>query len=248
MSYVVFTDIDDTVIQTERKCSASDNLYPGAVNREGKVISFYTEQQHKLLNLFNGGVLIPVTGRNYAALCRTKLDFKHEIIINHGALVLNSNHMLDEAWYQQISPELSTWRVQLAEWAKDVQLIISEHKLPLRVKVIEDFNVSCYVSIKVDNKQNKIEDFLSQLAPVVNAVNSHQETLVHINGSNMALLPPYASKANAVTFLKQKYQAIDSHTLFVGAGDSLSDLGFMKACDYLLVPKCSQISDSAFDE
>ncbi|MCX4029023.1 HAD hydrolase family protein [Endozoicomonas sp. SM1973] len=245
MSLVVFTDIDDTLMQTERKCSVSDKLHPGAVDRDGQVISFYTEKQHRLINLLGDGKLIPVTGRNNAALCRTRFSFNHEIVINHGALVLNHDRTIDNGWLQIIELMLVQWQELLAEWTRQVQAIIDQQQLPLRAKVITDFDISCYVSIKVDNHVNKIEDFYSLLEPIINEVNGLEEARVHINGRNMALLPPYASKAKAVNYLKQKYQMLDEHTLFVGAGDSLSDIEFMKACDYLVVPQNCQITEQA---
>ncbi|WP_163833235.1 HAD family hydrolase [Spartinivicinus ruber] len=248
MSLVVFTDIDDTLIQTERKCVGNDKLHPGAVDRNGQVISFYTEKQHKLISLLSDGVLIPVTGRNYAALCRTQLTFSHEAVINHGALILNHDCTIDEGWLQLIEFEVDPWQEQLVEWVRQVQQVIDHEQLPLRTNVITDFDISCYVSIKVDNQANKIEDFYPLLKPVIEQVNARQEARIHINGRNMALLPPYASKAKAVNYLKQKYQSLNNHTLFVGAGDSLSDIAFMKACDYLVVPQNSQITDSAFNE
>ena len=67
---------------------------------------------------------------------------------------------------------------------------------------------------------------------------------IHHNGRDMALLPPFAAKEKAVAFLMDKIRVSEPHPLFLGLGDSFSDLPFMKLCDYLITPTGSQIAGS----
>lgn len=64
---------------------------------------------------------------------------------------------------------------------------------------------------------------------------------LHINGNNVTLMPPSLSKARAVRWL---IEHTFSGRLTLGAGDSLSDLSFMRRCDFSIIPASSQVSDT----
>ena len=63
---------------------------------------------------------------------------------------------------------------------------------------------------------------------------------VHLNGNNLALIPPGISKARAVLHLLERFRA-SGELLAIGVGDSASDLGFMRLCDLWMTPAGSQI-------
>ena len=69
---------------------------------------------------------------------------------------------------------------------------------------------------------------------------------VHSNNRDFALLPPYCSKEKAVSYLYQKLKLNDKSVVF-SIGDSMTDLGFMKRADFMIIPTHSQISEAMHD-
>jgi hypothetical protein len=54
----------------------------------------------------------------------------------------------------------------------------------------------------------------------------------------MALLPPYADKGRAVRYVMElirEYRELSPP--FIGMGDSLTDISFLRACHYALIPQ-----------
>ncbi len=118
-----------------------------------------------------------------------------------------------------------------------VEQRIARDKLALRCRVIEDQGLPVYVSIKGD------EDLLAQLETSVEEVWSSPPGQIHRNGHNMALLPPFANKERAVSYLMQHFRKTHACPLFIGLGDSLSDLPFMRLCHFAITPHASQIQE-----
>ncbi len=236
---IVFTDIDDTLIQTKLKCPPETPLHDGGANSQGEMISFYSEQQKTLLNWFNTARTIPVTGRNSAALNRLTFTFKHEKVINHGALILGQDNQVDPTWLQQITSDINAWHEFLIYLESKVQTLIKQHGLTMRCRIVEDYNVPCYISIKGNHHQF---EHLKELLTEHKAYRSAAK--IHINGRNMALLPCYANKANAVHYLMAHYKKQYDHPLFIGSGDSHTDVPFMQLCHFMMIPNSSQINQS----
>jgi predicted mannosyl-3-phosphoglycerate phosphatase (HAD superfamily) len=57
----------------------------------------------------------------------------------------------------------------------------------------------------------------------------------------MALLPPFADKEKAVAFLMRRIRDTVLNPLFLGLGDSITDLPFLRLCHYAITPRGSQI-------
>jgi len=234
---IIFTDIDDTLLQSRRKCPPDTPLYDGGYDSQGELISLYSEQQKTLLHWFSDGRIIPVTGRNTAALHRLTVQFQHEKIVNHGALILDEHYDVIPTWRAKIASAIEVWQDFLVDINIRVNAAITQQNLSLRSRVVEDHDVPCYVSIKGDPSQ------FSQLQSLLDEHKAYQQgAIIHLNGRNMALLPCYASKANAVAFLMNDYKKTYPHSLFIGAGDSHSDLPFMQLCHYMMIPHQSQIN------
>lgn len=250
---IVFTDIDDTLIQTKQKIQTGKGYSDAAWGRDGQILSYVTESQQRLIEMLSAGGahVIPVTGRNKDALDRINLNMppSRYKIVSHGAMIL------DEEWNQ-----LSTWLDHISElsehWTKRLELIndialsvISKNNLDARSRVIYEGSVGAYASIKgtyeaLSGIRTHLTDYLA-LDDVIE--NSNSQFTVHINGRNMAYLPPYASKREAVEFTLREldYQPND---LVIGAGDSLSDLPFLQKCDFMLIPAHSQINAEALHD
>ncbi|WP_293266713.1 HAD family hydrolase [Neptunomonas sp.] len=237
MSIVVFTDIDDTLIQTKRKCESGVEMAVTAIDKEAQPASFSSVEQLHFYNLCNDQRLIPVTGRNKEALDRVSLSFSTYKVIDHGAIILNEENKVEADWLQVLTQESTQWQEILDRYVEEVLSIIAEQQLSLRCRVISDFGFPCYISIKGEPTDlTKLEGIAERFCQ--QAGNAR----VHINGNNMALLPPYACKKRAVEFLQKILTAHQSNLLFLGVGDSTSDLAFMSSCHFQVIPSVSQIS------
>jgi hydroxymethylpyrimidine pyrophosphatase-like HAD family hydrolase len=87
---VIFTDLDDTLIQTKLKVPKNAHISLGATNSSGVPLSFFTQSQRLMLDVFakSGAIIIPVTGRDTHALNRVEYKFTSFRVVSHGAIVL----------------------------------------------------------------------------------------------------------------------------------------------------------------
>ncbi len=240
---VFFTDIDDTLMQTKRKCPVGDSeLIVGARDRDGNALSFLTKKQLALFQCMSKNTtVIPVTGRNLPALERTdiKLDCAPFRITGHGAEVTDAGGQVPSGWcppegHKQQQEQLQILSQQVHGWIKE--------RPQLRVKLVtERDSVPVYLSVKgsrsTDNRQ-VLSAFIQQFSPVMKQWNWK----IHSNGNNVALLPSFACKARAVRFVRQEIEKTSGNHLSIGAGDSHSDNDFLKECDFQMIPSNSQLA------
>ncbi len=240
---IVFTDLDDTLFQTERKLQAEQWREGAAVDRAGNVLSFITEPQRKLLGLFQAGgaLLIPVTGRNRDAMDRVLLKgFNSYRIVSHGAVVLTPEGELSALWLAQLEKkyDLQQWHDHLSALNKCVEELIEGRQLPLRTRLICDAGIAAYLSIKADRElyeEAHLDFLVEQLTPELT-----KNEQWHRNGANLALMAPYTSKALAVRFVAEQLK-IGSEELVMAIGDSVSDLPFLREAQFGLFPVKSQL-------
>ncbi len=235
---LVFTDLDDTLIQTKRKIPQGAHFSIGATDKMGQSLSFFTQSQRRLLALFEqqNALIIPVTGRDTAALKRVQYDFHSYAVVSHGAAVL-IDHQLCPHWLTQIQADLSYWAQLLEQNHQEVQQIIQKYQLDARSRVIFDQEIPAYLSIKGEaNALATIKQYNQLRTPF------H----IHENGRNHALLPPYASKKKAVHYIQQQLD-VNENDLIIGLGDSLTDLPFMLDCQFSMIPTQSQIARQLAD-
>jgi hypothetical protein len=235
----VFTDLDDTLFQTRSKCGDGP-VHEAAYDKEGQALSYHTEEQLALLSLFGQTTLIPVTGRNLAALGRVRsVSFSWVRITSHGALVLGPDERLLPSWERVLNAEMPKWSVCLSEALAHARDRIKLEGLSLRAKLIHDQDIPVYVSIKGESAQ--VQHMARTLEPL------WREGVIHRNGHNMALLPPFACKARAVEHVMGLIrESASAPPLFVGFGDSVTDLPFLKLCHFALTPRGSQIHQEAW--
>lgn len=89
---LAFADLDDTLFQTLRKLPGHGRaaLTPATVNTRGEAHSYCTPAQTALLDLLTAGAVtvIPVTGRDPAAMRRVTLPFRSWRVLDHGLTIL----------------------------------------------------------------------------------------------------------------------------------------------------------------
>ena len=236
MKAVLLTDLDDTFFQSLRSLGHQDELTTAALDRHGNPICFQTNKQRWLNHLLTQfDEVIPVTGRSSESLERVVTPkFTSFRIASHGAIILNPQGAMLEGWYQTIAEEVQEWSRPLEECSEILVRWQEQHMSEVRVKRVFDQNILTYLSVKGTE---------IHLKTLVDLLESQQrEYTIHHNQRNLAVLPSYTSKARAVSYLINHLQNLYTEPLlFLGAGDSVTDVPFLKLCDFALTPKASLI-------
>src|SRR5829696_6733221 len=105
MRTYVFLDLDDTILQTRLKCPPDEPVHPAAHGRDGQPLSFITDRQRALLDLFTAATVIPTTARNRDAYRRVRLPFRDHAIIDFGGVILRPDDTPDPAWDAVVRPQ-----------------------------------------------------------------------------------------------------------------------------------------------
>ncbi len=235
---LLFLDLDDTLFQTQRK--KPQGSIPATHNVS--TLSYMTEAQQALWQLFHEhphALIIPVTARDQRQYHNTFLSQEAKIqtaVLYFSGLILHQGQP-DPHWQAHIKTAYDALDTSIEQLYQQLQKNLStqEHS---------QFNTSCsdhyYVTIKAQQDCPKaLRDSVFQrirgLLP--------QGYFVHENDRALSLLPKCLDKRHAVEYLIEQHQP----TLTLGAGDSLTDWGFMQACDFRLIPKQTQLDTALSD-
>jgi hypothetical protein len=236
---IAFVDLDDSLFQTWGKCEFKEGLAVAAVGRDGKPRSYMTPGQGWLLGtLLAQADVIPATARNRESLGRVRIDFRHGAIMDFGGAITGPGDRLDEEWLARMGEEAKRLGPVLEEALAMAGRLIKSQKLSSSARVIEDFGVPFYLSAKTRNRDLSELAFLAKELKTQN----YPDCGVFLNGNNLVLKPNYLDKGFAVERFLDKHVPGDRKDAFVlGIGDSLTDSGFLRACDYKIVPGGSQL-------
>ncbi len=235
MRPLIFLDLDDTLFQTLRKCPPGD-LTPAALDKLGEPLSFMAAHQCSFLEfLLNSADVIPTTGRNAAAYRRVQLEFSGYSICSHGGLILTPEGEPEPRWRSIVAAQSDIAVGDLGRLEETARRLAAASGFDVRSRVIEDDGLPLYVSIKHnDETTGQLSALTEEIRPLV-----PPDWTIHLNGNNMALLPPFVSKKLAVEWFRREIASPAAFT--IGIGDSVSDAGFMSACDFALAPTESQL-------
>lgn len=238
---LVFSDLDDTLFQTRHKCQGPGPFVPVAYDRENAPLSFQGPRQRRLLALLQHAVWVPVTGRNSDALNRvTGHRFDWCKVTSHGAMRVDAEDRILPDWQPVLETALGLWEPRLVEAMAVINQGLTDYTGRYRTTLVMDHNYPMYLSLKGE------ADALDAAQPLI-ADCWPAEGCVHRNGRNVALLPPFASKKDAVIMLIQRFSEENACLpTTVGLGDSLTDTPFLRECDFALTPRHSQIHNELF--
>lgn len=236
---VAFADLDDTLFQTLRKLPGRDRatLTPATVDTRGEAHSYCTPTQETLLGLLRAGgvTVIPVTGRNPDAMRRVTLPFASWKVLDHGLTILTPAGDLDSEWAAQVRAHLAPLQGTLTALTDDVRAHAAA--LGCRLTVHRASDVPFMTVIKHPGAD----------APALAALQARWEAAVgdahplHViaNANNVSLLPRALGKAQAVRYLRDTQ--FPQAALTLGLGDSVSDLPFLRECDFAVTPAQGQV-------
>ena len=249
---VAFTDLDDTLFSTLRKQNTAERnldtelrsgaeLRPQAYLKDGAPISYSNGKQRALQQcLANATRVIPVTARSISAFKRVDIAFNSYAVVSHGACVLLPDGTPDLFWQGQMQVLLEAARVPLGDALKVLINSAQNAHGALRVTLVEEHGQALYALVKHnDADEAAIAELASACArPWVDANTGFQ---LHVNGNNLAIIPPGINKAAAARYVAARLAEELGEFVSIGMGDSLTDGGFMLDCDYCLLPSGSQL-------
>jgi len=190
--------------------------------------------------LNKGFKCVPVTARDRHAFERVNLSFQEEVVLNHGAVILDKQRNIDKFWMEKILQALPEYHEKLLQLWAAVEAHAC-HNTGFRPRLVNDFGVTWYGVIKHEEGS---EAALKALLD--NVINTHPylrdgSLYWHFNGNNLAVLPKIVNKESAVSYLMDHYRRQHPQLLTIGAGDSHTDAAFMALCDYVLIPRNTQL-------
>lgn len=195
-----------------------------------------TEEQERLYKLIEqSGSIIPITGRSSESIKGLGIPFDSYKIACHGGLILDENNDEVKNWREiSTGPEQEgVLQTILDFW----QSVIYRDELPVRIRIVRESGRSIYLSAK------GAPEILARLALHLRQGNLlPREYMIHHNHRDMAILPPFVRKEKALNWLREQF--FPQKALWLGFGDSDSDLPFMQACDFWVTPAGSQIENS----
>lgn len=244
MRAIALVDLDDTLFQTLRKCPADvprERLVPLGFGRDGAPLSYATPRQMSLIGwLAETSWLVPVTARSSEALMRARVPFTAAICA-HGGVIIGEDGEPDADWHAYAEAEANSLQPALDSLRDRVAAEAERRGVPLRVRVLGEGELGLYVLAK--HEETDEEALHAVIDAVAGAVPAGWT--VHRNGNNVALMPPWLGKQNAVAFLLPRLRARHPDAPVIGIGDSLTDAAYMAICDYAMMPSGSQLARAA---
>ena len=233
---IVFLDLDDTLFSSRRK--SPDDLTPFepvAFDRAGEPLSYMSQRQRAFFDwLRKDALVVPTTGRNADAFRRVRLEFSGYAILSHGGLILDPDGMPERGWYDRVAVAARDCQTTLADLCEQVRDAAAAAEVDLRVRTVGDAGIDLYCSVK-HNRED--DEALRRFAPAVRAFLPDAWTF-HLNDNNLAMLPPFVSKAAAVSYFLEMLAG--DPAFVVGIGDSLTDLPYLALADLAMLPTRSQ--------
>lgn len=237
LDHLVLADLDDTVFSTTRKQSNLADCTHVALSAKGTRGSWQNPIQRELWRWLKGfGEVVPVTARNRAALSRVELPLSRHAVWNHGAS-LAINGVLDAQWHALIQADLDSlaeeqvWAQVQSRLEAWIEMNPNLAETVLRGKPHIEFQDRQFqLEIKLPGIGQHIQAITEVIAPVAAG-----RLWVYPHYDVVALLPRRARKELAVARLLETLKP----SMTVGAGDSPTDLSFMRLCDVCVAPSQS---------
>ena len=240
MKAIVLADLDDTLFQTRRKLRGHDERELTVMSRlvDGSPSGHATPVQRALLALLDGCALVPVTARSREALSRVDVPAAPAVCAN-GGCILGDDGEIDAEWHALLAGRAAASSAASGADVDDVLALVDARRGSLDVRrwIVAEGDLPLYVVAKGNAPEGADLDALR--AALAGALPAGWRT--HVNDNNLALLPPWLAKRDAVAYLLPCLTRGSPDVPVIGLGDSLSDAGFMDLCHYALAPTGSQL-------
>lgn len=232
MKPVIFADLDDSLFQTAPKCpNGIDGLLLMSTLADGAPSGYATATQQNFLRWLRIGQVIPVTARGTDVLARVNIE-QAPAICSNGGCILTDAAEIDGEWHDQLVE-----RARHGDAVEDVYAAMTTGLSDaFRHWMVSENGLPLYIVVKSNHgAADALEELAERLHP-----GKPTGWRRHSNGNNLAYLPPWLNKRDAVAYLIARIRTNAPDTPVVGIGDSLSDVGFMDLCDFAMTPTNSQ--------
>jgi hydroxymethylpyrimidine pyrophosphatase-like HAD family hydrolase len=239
-------DLDDTLLQTARKMPANMPRQVAALDKHGQPLSFTNPTQQVFIEwLLHSADVVPVTARSVDAFKRVQIPFKQGAICAHGAVILGANGESDKTWHQHMLNTLAPYREPLAHIQTTLNSIGNELGLTLRTWLAQEQELTCYALAKQSGHHDEVlADVEQKLIQQCDLTDFY----IHRNANNLAVLPKVLHKKFAVDYWLNLDKAQNGQRPVLGFGDSLSDVDFLKMCDWWATPKQGQLAQMVYQQ
>ncbi len=234
---IVLLDLDNNIFQSERKCPEGE-ITAVAFKTNGEACGFMTPSQQTFFNWLSATALvIPNTARDTATFKRAHLPFKSYSICSFGGVILQPDGKVEDAWHKLIAQEAASEKVFLQKVHAELLSIAATRRFDIRARLVEDQDLTLYISVKHNNHLNH------ELVELGQAVQEHlpKDWTVHFNDNNLAIFPQFLGKEKASKWLLENLIKPAKEAVIIGSGDSFTDVPFMAQSHFALMPAKSQI-------
>lgn len=235
MKPLFLTDCDDTLFTTARKIKDAvlDECEIASTLTDGSPSGYRTPRLQYLRTLMETGDVVPVTARSREVLARCDVP-QAPAICSNGGVIVGTDGKIDDEWHAMIVANVGDGSQIRGIHARAAELAGEG----FRHWTVDEGEVPLYICLKSNASD---DETVVALGEKVRQDGLPEGWRIHVNGNNLALMPPWISKRSAARHLLAKIRSETPHRLVIGAGDSISDLGFMAECDFALHPTSSQI-------
>jgi len=241
----LFSDLDDTLIQTTRKTDFSRETVVGGYDKEGKISSYmYKNSKYFLDKIMDSGhfEFIPTTARNLESYSRTifykNYNFEYAILNFSGVII--QNNRIDIHWQTEVKRNFFKLSINIADLLQLTERYFYENLDSKYMPIIKNID-NQYISIynKKFREQPEMTKLVSKV--VMEFIYKYKLTTdfyVYKNDASFGILPKFLNKKNAVNYIIERYNP----PFVIGAGDNVSDLDFMNLADFSLIPRGSTLN------
>lgn len=232
---IILTDLDDTLFQTIAKCPDDQlPLTPMSTLESGEVSGYATPRQRAFLDWLQEGDVIPVTNRSAAVLARVNLTWTTAVCAA-GGVIMEHGGSNEPYWRARV--RLHSGCGKNVDAVHDaLRPVFAAHGNDIRHWAIADDGASVYLCAKSQSRD------LARLVALAADLRADLPAgwRIHTNGNNLALLPAWVDKRQAVRHLLTRLRRDHPDRPIIAIGDSHSDTGFMDLADYAVMPTRSQ--------
>lgn len=228
----VFTDIDDTWLETARKSNPLDRVAVGALSKSGVPSSYLASRHDTLWRVLRAAAasVVPVTARSAEALARVQLELSGAAIVDFGATVLTAKGVPDLDWHAHLRT-LALPRTDAELFDVLARDVLRAHP---RVHVEQRVAGGLPAFVNFRGTPGMAPPLRITVERVLKEHGLRDTVYLHTTDRDVTVLPTIVSKGAAVEYFVAQYGWTSD--VLLGCGDSLSDCSFLTSMDFALLP------------
>ncbi len=244
MKRFVFSDLDNTIVRHLSRVGQETFEVVGTdeTGQANTVMTTSDLEFYQEISRF--GRLIPTTGRSMAAYGRLfGLQFESWVILNHGATILTPDSSVDTVWLERTTKIMSGLTTDLRRLYQHLQplshLLLEDCQYSNTIKLHLEHNLPLYISVRASRTmpQAHLEMLRQKILEVLGLEPDFE--LLH-TGRITSVIPCLLNKKDAVLEVMARLGPTET----LGVGDALTDLPFMRLCDFQRAPENSEIQSA----